>query len=104
VKRRHVVLLPEAQADLLWIYDTVAHASGNLTAIRYIERIERFCLGLDYASERGTLRDDVRPGLRITGFERRLTVAFTVEGDQVVILRVFYGGANWEDELAPTAP
>ena len=42
MKRRHVVFLPEAQADLLWIYDAVAHASGNLTAIRYIERIERF--------------------------------------------------------------
>ena len=104
MKRRHVVLLPEAQADLLWIYDTVAHASSNLTAIRYIERIERFCLGLDYASERGTRRDDVRPGLRIVGFERRLTVAFAIDGDQVAILRVFYGGANWEDELVPTAP
>ncbi|WP_348626490.1 hypothetical protein [Mesorhizobium sp. LNJC384A00] len=46
----------------------------------------------------------MRPGLRIVGFERRLTVAFTVEGDQVVILRVFYGGVNWEDELAPIAP
>lgn len=104
MKRRHVVFLPEAQADLLWIYDAVAHASGNLTAIRYIERIERFCLGLDYASERGTRRDDVRPGLRIVGFERRLTVAFAISDDQVVILRVFYGGANWEDDLAPTAP
>jgi toxin ParE1/3/4 len=26
-------------------------------------------------------------------------VTFTVESDQVVIFRVFYGGANWEDEL-----
>lgn len=38
-------------------------------------------------------------GLRVVGFERRVTVTFTVESDQVVIFRVFYGGANWDDEL-----
>jgi toxin ParE1/3/4 len=99
VKRRHIVLLPEALADLRWIYDTIEIAAGNVTAIRYIERNEAYCQGLDYASKRGTRRDDLRPGLRVVGFERRVTVTFTVESDQVVIFRVFYGGANWEDEL-----
>ena len=99
MKHRQVVLQPEAQADLLWIYETIASAAGNATAMRYIERIETHCLGLDHASERGTRRDDLLPGLRVIGFERRVTVAFTVEPHQVVILRVFYGGANWEDEL-----
>ncbi|MER8413774.1 type II toxin-antitoxin system RelE/ParE family toxin [Mesorhizobium sp. M7A.F.Ca.US.010.02.1.1] len=99
MKRRHIVLLPEALTDLRWIYDTIEIAAGNVTAIRYIERIEAYCQGLDYASERGTRRDDLRPGLRVVGFERRVTVTFTVESDQVVIFRVFYGGANWEDEL-----
>ncbi|QKD00285.1 type II toxin-antitoxin system RelE/ParE family toxin [Mesorhizobium loti] len=99
MKRRHVVLSPEALADLRWIYDTIASAAGNATAMRYIERIEVHCQGLDHASERGTRRDDLRPGLRVIGFERRVTVTFTVQSDQVVILRVFYGGANWENEL-----
>ncbi|MBN9217841.1 MAG: type II toxin-antitoxin system RelE/ParE family toxin [Mesorhizobium sp.] len=99
MKRRHVVLMPEAQADLRWIYDTIASAAGNATAIRYIERIEAYCGRFDYASERGTRRDDLRPGLRVIGFERRLTLTFAVEPDQVVIFRIFYGGANWEDEL-----
>ncbi|RUU82581.1 MAG: type II toxin-antitoxin system RelE/ParE family toxin [Mesorhizobium sp.] len=99
MKRRHIVLLPEALADLRWIYDTIEIAAGNVTAIRYIERNEAYCQGLDYASKRGTRRDDLRPGLRVVGFERRVTVTFTVESDQVVIFRVFYGGANWEDEL-----
>ncbi|WP_306462317.1 type II toxin-antitoxin system RelE/ParE family toxin [Mesorhizobium sp. M7A.F.Ca.MR.362.00.0.0] len=91
--------MPEALADLRWIYDTIEIAAGNVTAIRYIERNEAYCQGLDYASKRGTRRDDLRPGLRVVGFERRVTVTFTVESDQVVIFRVFYGGANWEDEL-----
>ena len=52
--------------------------------------------GLDLASERGTLRNDVREGLRIVGFERRGVVAFTVEEDRVMILRFFSGRQNWE--------
>jgi toxin ParE1/3/4 len=55
---------------------------------------------LDIASERGVLRDDIRPGLRVAGFERRLTVAFSVEAETVSIYRLFYGGQNWEEVLA----
>ncbi len=38
-------------------------------------------------------------GLRIVGFERRVTVAFTVSEDRVTILRLFYGGRDWAREL-----
>jgi toxin ParE1/3/4 len=99
VKRREVVLSLEARADLRWIYDTIALTAGRITAMRYIERIEAHCRGFDYASERGTRRDTLRPGLRAVGFERRVTIAFTVEADKVVIFRIFYGGFNWEDEF-----
>lgn len=63
-------------------------------------RIRAFCERLEHGSERGTRRDDVRPGLRVVGFEHRITVAFIVEPERVVILRLFYGGANWSNELA----
>jgi toxin ParE1/3/4 len=55
---------------------------------------------LDLVSERGFLREDIRPGLRVLGFERRLTVAFSVEAETVTIYRLFYGGQNWEEVLA----
>jgi len=61
--------------------------------------VRAFCERLDYASERGTRRDDIRPGLRIIGFEGRVTVAFMVEAERVVVLRLFDGGANWENAL-----
>ncbi|MFI0844538.1 type II toxin-antitoxin system RelE/ParE family toxin [Mesorhizobium sp. IMUNJ 23232] len=100
MKRRRVVLSPAARADLKWIYDTIAPAAGRATALRYIERIEDYCRGFDYASERGSRRDELRRGLRTVGFERRVTIAFTVATDEVVIFRVFYGGVNWEEEFA----
>ncbi|RUW52958.1 type II toxin-antitoxin system RelE/ParE family toxin [Mesorhizobium sp. M1A.F.Ca.ET.072.01.1.1] len=71
-----------------------------ILADRYDARIRAFCERLEHGSERGTRRDDVRPDLRVVGFERRITVAFVGEPERVVILRLFYGGANWSDELA----
>lgn len=35
-------------------------------------------------------------GLRIVGFERRVAIAFAVNETRDVILRVSYGGRNWE--------
>jgi toxin ParE1/3/4 len=50
-------------------------------------------------SLRGTLREDVRPGLRTIGFRRRATIAFAVEGDTVTILGIFHGGQDYEADL-----
>ena len=97
MKPRAVIYAPEARDDLIGLYDWISAKAGSLVAIGYINRIRSYCEGFDLASERGTARDDVRPGLRIIGFERRLTIAFTVSAKTVTILRVFYGGQNWED-------
>jgi toxin ParE1/3/4 len=99
MKRRSVVFAPEAQDDLFRLSDWIADAAGPDTALSYIERLESYCLAFDLASERGHLRDDIRPGLRIVGFERRVTIAFVVDEATVTILRLFYGGRNWEDGL-----
>ncbi|WP_020181112.1 type II toxin-antitoxin system RelE/ParE family toxin [Methylopila sp. M107] len=96
MKRRKVVYAAEAGDDLDWIYATVATASDPVTANDYDRRIRSSCERLETASERGHRRDDIRPGLRIVGFEKRVTIAFAVEADTVLILRVFYGGVDWE--------
>ena len=93
--RRTITYAPEAQSDLFGLYDQIADATSPLVALRYVQRIERWLDGFETASERGALRDDIRSGLRIIGFERRVTVAFTVLQDTVVIQRVFYGGQDW---------
>jgi toxin ParE1/3/4 len=97
VRRREVVFAPEARDDLWRLYEAIATAAGASVALAYIERIEAYCLGFDLASERGHRRDDIRPGLRIVGFERRVTITFSVDNGRVTILRVFYGGQDWED-------
>lgn len=100
MRQREVVFSPEAIDDLNRLYDWIASVAGSTVALQYIERIETFCMRLDLASERGVLREDIRSGLRVVGFERRLTVAFSVEAETVTIYRLFYGGQNWEEVLA----
>ena len=99
MRRRDVVFAPEAVDDLVRLYEWIANAAGPDTAMAYVERLEAYCLGFDLASERGTLRGDVRPGLRIVGFERRITIAFVVDDQSVTVLRLFYGGRDWEPVL-----
>src|SRR6478609_1819411 len=83
--KREVIFSPEALDDLLSLYSYIAEQSGPSVAIGFIDRIEHYCLGFDVAGERGRKRDDLRPGLRIVGFERRITIAFHVEPKVVTI-------------------
>jgi toxin ParE1/3/4 len=49
--------------------------------------------------ERGRRRDDIRPGLRVVGFERRVAIAFRVLKTRVEIVSIAYGGREFEREL-----
>jgi toxin ParE1/3/4 len=101
VEKRKVILSPEALGDLEALYDHIATDSGPLRAIGYIERIESFCRRFELAGQRGHARDDIRPGLRIVGFERRITIAFHVDAKTVTIDRILYGGRDIGHILKP---
>ena len=77
------------------LLDWIAERAGNKVAQAYIDRLEAYCQGFEFASERGHRRDGIRPGLRVVGFERRVAVAFTVGPLEVTILRLYYGGRDW---------
>ncbi|MCB1385949.1 MAG: type II toxin-antitoxin system RelE/ParE family toxin [Hyphomicrobiales bacterium] len=97
MRRRVAEFSEEARADLFALYDRIADAAGPQVAFGYVSRLEEYCRGFDIASERGHLREDIRPGLRIVGFERRVTIAFAVTDKRVIILRLFHGGQNWTE-------
>ena len=99
MKKYEVSFRPLAEADLSRLYDYIAEASGTAVAGGYIDRIEAACLALQTLPARGTRRDDIRPGLRLIGFERRATIVFQVLESEVVIVRIFYGGQDYEAAL-----
>jgi toxin ParE1/3/4 len=79
---------PGAEADLAALYDYIRVAAGPRVASEYLARIEATCLALETFPERGTRRDDLAPGLRTLGFERRVTIAFRVLGFIVEIVAI----------------
>lgn len=95
---RSLLLRPAAEDDLTELYRYIAEQSGSRErAIGYIRRIRAACENLKTFPEVGRVRDDLRPGVRILGFERRIVIVYTVlsSGD-VEIGRVFYGGRDYE--------
>ena len=93
---RKVVFAPEARDDLKELYLFIAERSNSDRAMAYVNRIEAYCRGFADYPERGTRRDDLFPGLRVVGFERRETIAFHVDADTVKFLRILYGGRELE--------
>jgi toxin ParE1/3/4 len=90
---------PEAEADLFSFYRYISSHSGLARAGDYIGRIEAACMALATFPQRGTKRDDLEPGIRTIGFERRATIAFRVADDTVQIVRIFYAGRDYEADF-----
>jgi toxin ParE1/3/4 len=97
-----VVLALEALADLQDILDWIAVAAGPRVAVQYVDRLEAYCDGLAFVSYRGQDRSDLRPGLRVVAFKRRITIAFRVSDDSVTVLRIFRAGRDWESLIRMT--
>jgi plasmid stabilization system protein ParE len=91
-----VILAKTAEEDLLSIFRYIGTRASRTIALAYVRRIRSFLERLADFPERGTVRNDIRPGLRIIGFERRVSVAFVVEDRNVVVLRLLYGGRPFE--------
>ena len=99
MKQYTVIFTPEAQDQLAALYRYIAAAATPTTAERYTNTIVTHCEELRTFPNRGALRDDIRPGLRITNFKKRTVIAFAVNADLVSIIGIYYGGQNYEAAL-----
>ena len=96
-----VVFTPEALEQLEELYAYIAQAASPVVAQRYTDAIVTYCESLQTFPLRGTRRDDVRPGLRITNYKGRTVIAFDVSAERVNVIGVFYGGQDYETTLNP---
>ena len=94
-----VIFTPEAEEHLAALYHYITHAASPDIAARYTESIVSYCENMHTFLLRGNKRDDVRPGLRITNYKKRVVIAFDVTTDQVSIIGVFYGGQDFKTIL-----
>jgi toxin ParE1/3/4 len=78
------------------------HAESNasdVTADRFIARIEARCEKIGEVPHIGTARDDILPGLRMVPFERSAVILHKVESERIRITNIFYGGRDYEAML-----
>ncbi len=94
-----VVFTPRAEHHIDRLHEYISTHASEIRADVYVSRIVAFCQGLSTFPLRGTKRDDLLPGLRTIGFERRVTVAFVVMPDVVLVEGIFYGGQDFEAAL-----
>lgn len=95
-----VVFSPAAAEQLVALYRFIAAEASPAIADRYTEAIIHYCESIVLSPLRGTKRDDVREGLRVTHYKKRAIIAFAVEADVVSIIGVFYGGQDYESLLS----
>lgn len=102
-RRYRIELAPDVALDLIAIARHVeTWTQDRALADRTVAAIRSYLGSFDTVPHRGTRRDDLRQGLRIVPFQRRTTVALTVDEvrGSVRVLRVFYAGQDYEAILS----
>jgi toxin ParE1/3/4 len=74
--------------DLIALHQWVSAEADTPTADSYLARIEERIAALADFPHRGSPRDDLIAGLRTLTFERRLLIAYSVDGQVVTVQRV----------------
>lgn len=90
---------PDVFLDYIAITEHIERWTGDRNlADSTVDAIRTYVKGFSERPHRGTKRDDLRPSLRIVPFKKRTVIAFEVDERRqiVTILRVFYGGQDYE--------
>ena len=95
----NLVFSPEAEEQLVAIYRYIATAASPKIAERYTNAIVTYCEGLTLFPQRSAKRDEIRLGLRITNFKKRVVIAYTIDDDTISIIGIFYGGQDYQGKL-----
>ncbi|MFC4257178.1 type II toxin-antitoxin system RelE/ParE family toxin [Croceibacterium xixiisoli] len=83
--------------DLIALHQWVSTEADSDTADAYLARIEQRVATLAEFPERGSPRNDLANGLRTLAFERKLLIAYQVDGNRVTVQRII----NAQRDLAP---
>jgi toxin ParE1/3/4 len=91
--RYHPLIARDPDAIARWILDY----AGPDAADRKLGEIEAAIATLKTTPHKGSLRDEIAPGLRAIPAGRKAVIAFVVDdrAGEVLIYAVTYGGADW---------
>lgn len=90
-----VVYTPAAERHITEILSFVAEESSLETAERFVLGIVQQCDGLADLPLRGAPVRPGKSGVRMLVYRSRVSIAYAIGGDDVLILGVYYAGRNW---------
>ncbi len=90
-----VFLSWKAEEDLADIYRHIS-TTDLRRAGAFLRSIEERCASLSDFPLQGRARNDLGPGYRVLFFAKRVVVLYRFDGERVEVLRVFYGGRDYE--------
>jgi plasmid stabilization system protein ParE len=99
VRGYRVAEKPDVLLDYITINEHIVRwTEDRALADRTVDAIRDFIKSFPEWPHRGTRRDDLRLGLRIIPFKKRTAIAFEPDEERriVTILRVFYGGQDYD--------
>lgn len=90
-------LHPSVADDLTAIMDLIAAYAGPAAALRRLAEVEETLATLALTPHKGTLRDEIAPGLRAIPAGRKAVIAFTVDDAQgeVLVHAIGFAGSDW---------
>ena len=91
--RLHPLVARDLNAIAHWIIDY----AGPAAAARKLSEIEAAIATLRITPHKGSLCDEIAPGLRACPAGRKAVIAFVVDDDEgeVLIYAITFGGADW---------
>ena len=91
--RFHPLVVRDLEAIAQWIIEY----AGSEVAHRKLGEIEQEIANLARTPHKGSIRDEIAPGLRAIPAARRAVIAFTVDDDanEVLVHCITYSGADW---------
>ena len=100
--RYRVRFHPAVSEDLRRIALSMLPYAGSATTARIISDLRATALSLQETPHRGSLRNEIVPGLRAIPAGRRGVVVFTVDDEayEVFVHVIAYGGADWMPPIA----
>lgn len=96
-----VVLTTKARRRLIELDAHLENVASPNVAASYVDAVTDYCYSLAVFPHRGTKRDDLHPGLRITHYKSKTIIAFFVDDIKrtVLIADILHGGQDYEKAL-----
>jgi toxin ParE1/3/4 len=95
-----VIYREEAIADIEQIVGYLRDQGASLMAAHaFVDRMEARCQRIGGVPEGNPLRPDLGPGIRLAPFERSAIILYCLTDAAVEIVRIYYGGRDYQSLL-----